>query len=159
MRSFFVLGLFLFTHQCGGRAVDLKSLQAHFSKPEYLPSGDGWAEARRRRLLKEHFRRSDISIDEWQVNKPGAASDKYKLVHLGIAGRGATDLKVTYALQPNETGGVRAVQAGLHQKCDAALFDALSGIDILRARYRKVWLTMDSTCRMEGLTPRLAGAN
>ncbi len=136
-------------------------LQQLFAKPEYLANGDGWAEARRRSLLKAYLRSVAAPFREVQHAKPGAANDKYKRVTIVVSGSGENahaDYPLTLALVPDQADSWRATGHLRQQQCDIRLFTALERLPALRRQYKNILLTMDQLCHAERLTARLGGA-
>ncbi|GAB4427625.1 MAG: hypothetical protein OHK0011_09590 [Turneriella sp.] len=88
---------------CSGKGVSLHDLETYLNRPEYTPSGDGWAEARRRRLVTRYLGQSGFQVRA--VQRPyadGRAGTKYRQVDLlaesGQAAGSSTRMKVTLAL-------------------------------------------------------------
>jgi hypothetical protein len=157
MRSVSLSVVLLFIH-CAPRNIDITQLKQSFAKPEYMASGDGWAEARRRSLLKDFLRVNAIPFHEIQQAKPGAPGDKYKRVTIAVPGLGENagdDFPVTLALVPDQADQWRATGGQRQQQCDALLFTALERLPALRQRHPRILLTMDRLCHVEGLTARL----
>lgn len=155
-----VILLFLFSH-CAARDVGIAQLQQTFSRAEYLANGDGWAEARRRSLLKDYLRAAAMPFHEMQQAKPGAPNDKYKQVTIVVPGSSEStdgDFSVTLALVPDQADQWRKSGFIRQQQCDAVLFSALERLTLLRRRHKRILLTMDSGCHAERLTARLEGA-
>lgn len=105
----------IFFSGCTVPAVNLTDLQYSFRKPEYLASNDGWAEARRRRLLGKYLTAQRIPYSETTVPLRG----KYNRVSLHTGPRGAMARKVTLSLTP------QAAQGGAQARCDQLLFALL----------------------------------
>lgn len=162
MRSVLLSVVLLFIHcHCAPRNVDIAQLKQSFAKPEYMASGDGWAEARRRSLLKEFLRANAIPFHEIQQARPAAPNDKYRHVTITVSGSGDNaegDYPVTLALVPDLADQWRATGLFRQQQCDAVLFAALERLAVLRQRHQRVLLTMDRLCHVERLTARLDAA-
>lgn len=161
MRSafFFFCSLILFS-SCAAQPVNLARLEHFFAKAEYISNGDGWAEARRRTLLKEYLRKSGIPYEELQRDKAGTERDKYKNVTIALPGsaENTTDYRVTLALVPAQKDEARHTAVERQRQCDKTLFGALRQLAELRSGYRRILLTMDSACHAEGLTGRVGAA-
>ncbi len=154
--------LLLFFSHCAPRDVGIAHMEHLFGRPEYLANGDGWAEARRRMLLKDHLRATAVPFHENQQAKPGAPGDKYKRVIIAVPGSGENtdgDYAVTLALVPDQADSWRQTGLLRQRQCDAVLFTALEQLTALRRRHKRILLTMDSVCHAERLTARLEGAN
>lgn len=95
--------------------MNVKDLKEAFRKPEYIASNDGWAEARRRWLLKKYLHALGVPFSESTVPLRG----KYNrvVVHAGHADTKARS--VTLSLSPRT--GVAAAQ----ELCDKVLFAQL----------------------------------
>ena len=161
MRSFFFLSysLLIFS-SCTVQPANLARLEHFYAKAEYISSGDGWAEARRRTLLKEYLRKNGIPFEELQSEKAGPGRDKYKNVTITLPGaaENATDYVVTLALLPVQKNESRDSTIARQLQCDKTLLGALRQLAALRLRHRRILLTMDSVCPAEGLTGRLGAA-
>lgn len=146
---------------CTQRTVDIAQLRQSFAKPEYRSSSDGWAEARRRSLLKDYLRANSIPFHELQQPRPDFPRDKYKQVTIavpGLAARTEGDYPVTLALVPDQPDQWRTTGAFRQQQCDTVLFAALEHLAELRKRHSHILLTMDKLCHVERLTARLGAA-
>lgn len=161
MRSvlLFFYSLIIFS-SCTAQPADLARLEHFFAKAEYISSGDGWAEARRRTLMKEYLRNSSVPFEELQQDIAGAKPGKYKNVTIALPGsaENATDYLVTLSLLPAQKDEGRHTAIARQRQCDRTLFGALKQLAELRLRYRRILLTMDSGCHVEGLTGRLGTA-
>ena len=162
MRSVWLSLALVFIHwHCAPRKVEIAQLKQSFAKPEYLANGDGWAEARRRSLLKDYLRTNAISFHEMQQAKPDAPHDKYKQVTIAVSGSQGEvkgDYPLTLALVPDQADQWRATGLFRQQQCDAVFFAALERLAVLRQRHQRVLLTMDRLCHVERLTARLDAA-
>lgn len=157
----FLLLLLLLCNHCARRAIDAAHLKQLFAQPEYLASGDGWAEARRRAALKKYLGENAIPFHETQQPKPGAANDKYRQVTIVIPGSGESatgDSIVTLALVPGPTDSWRETIGLRQRQCDAVLFRAIDQLTALRQQHKRILLTMDQACSVERLTGRLDAA-
>lgn len=159
MRSAFFPVLILFICcQRAPRDSGIAHLKQAFARPEYIATGDGWAEARRRTLLKEYLLASSVPFREIQQAKPGMPHDKYKQVTIVVSGGGektGEDYPVTLSLVPGHEDELRHTWLIRQQQCDALLFAALERLPALRRQHRRILLTMDQRCHAEGLTARL----
>lgn len=112
----FFLVLFPFAYlACQPAVISLAEIKSVFSRPEYSASNDGWAEARRRTLLKKYLQARGIPFRESTAVLRG----KYNRVTLHAGNTGGKARRVTLSLSP--APGVAAAQA----LCDKVLFRVL----------------------------------
>jgi len=108
----------------------LLDLAQKLAAPEYAPSGDGWAEARRRRLVTRYLGALGFEIRAVQHRyTDGRQGSKYRLVDL-FAERGAKRqesrrLRATLALLVPEKLPVSAEFIKRQQECDRLLLSLL----------------------------------
>lgn len=116
---------------CSVPQVELDFLQKTFARAEYIATGDGWAEARRRRLLERYLQRSGFAVSAVQQRfHDGRRETKYRQVVLHAERSPRSNLgkkrTVTLALLPPERGA-EAVDFALRQReCDQVLFSILA---------------------------------
>ncbi len=92
---------------------------------------DGWAEARRRQLLKSYFRGRSLIYSETQLVPSAAAqANKYRDVALEIKGRGESSrLTVSFALKPVKSGEAEVQFREAQRRCDQAMFSFLAALE------------------------------
>lgn len=129
MKAFFAILPFAY-FACSLPAVSISDLKSAFVRPEYIASNDGWAEARRRRLLKKYLQARGIPFSESTAPLRG----KYNRVTLHAGDRRVKARRVTLSLPPGP--GVAVAQA----TCDKKFFSQLE------AEIRSVDFVMTHEC-------------
>ena len=134
---------------CHEQRLTPEKLGQIFSRREYVTSGDGWAEARRRALLKVYLRQSNIPYNEVPQAIIDRPHDKYRITSVivpPVASRtGGNPFTATLSLS----------REGNQQACDEKLIAVINKLPELRQRGNVVF-SMDERCRTESLTARLA---
>jgi hypothetical protein len=122
--------LFCLVLACKSQGLPFFDLEKKITKPEYTPSGDGWAEARRRRLVTRYLEALGFEVRAVQHRySDGRKGSKYRLVDL-FAERGAERqesrrLRATLALLVPEKLPVSAEFIKRQQECDRVLLSLL----------------------------------
>jgi hypothetical protein len=130
-----LIGLLVLFGACGRKPETLDSLKNSFGKSEFIPShglgADGWAEARRRQLLKAYFKNRSLHYSETQLTPAAAAEpNKYRDVSLFLKGQGKSNrLAISFALKPGKSGAADAGFRESQQRCDQALFSFMATLD------------------------------
>jgi hypothetical protein len=140
---------------CSGKSVSFSDLAKKFNRPEYTPSGDGWAEARRRRLVTRYLEQVGFLVRF--VQRPYATrrgESKYRQVDL-VASRGdpmaaGAAEKATLALVLPEERTNSHNFAQRQKECDRHLLSVLQNAE----QYRKLELVTAPVCF--GLTAQSA---
>lgn len=145
--SIFFFAILAVFWACGRGASypTLHDIEEAFSRPEFVSQGDGWAEARRRKLIAHwlRLREYSISFDE-KPFEDKLIPQKYRNVTL-IAEpvskpKGETH-NVTLSLYA--MGAKKGMDLQVEQKkCDKVLFDVLSRIQ----NFSKVNFLMTESC-------------
>lgn len=118
---------------CAPSQVGLDSLQKNFARAEYIATGDGWAEARRRRLLERYLQQSGFVVSaEQQRFSDNRRESKYRQVVLHAQrpahGNAGKKLTLTLSLLPPAQGALSADFAARQRECDRSLFSVLSDL-------------------------------
>ncbi|MCX7633529.1 MAG: hypothetical protein N2Z22_09390 [Turneriella sp.] len=115
---------------CLAREITLETVKYKFGHGEYQPSGDGWAEARRRRLLRRFLEQQGFAVREEQQELPASfGKTKYRRVDLHARRKNKTgpsgkSWHATYVLllaPDTERAALRKRQ----EECDRRLFAVL----------------------------------
>jgi hypothetical protein len=138
---------------CGPLASpSLNDLEQVLVKAEFQPDPDGWAAARRRRLLRQYFLGLGRTIiTESEPLKRMHPADKYRSTHLLVSARRvhgpSPQLRsITYALIA-PTGASALEQ---QRECDARLFKELRAVTQPQHDGVTLRLSMDRECRNAG---------
>lgn len=132
---------------CTHRGVSFKETAACISLRQYIPSGDGWPEARRRRLVTRYLEQAGFEVRA--VVRPftdGRADTKYRQVDL-VAQRvnltkKARSVKATLALLRSEKLSAGEAFAERQKACDSILLQVLAGA----ADYSRLELVTAPVC-------------
>ncbi len=145
--SLFLISIFAASWACGRGASypTLDDIEEAFSRPEFVSQGDGWAEARRRKLIAHWLRLREyaISFDE-KPFEDKLIPQKYRNVTLiaeaqsNPKGETKTVTLSLYAMGAKKGVDLQAEQ----KKCDKVLFDVLSKIQ----NFSKVNFLMTESC-------------
>jgi hypothetical protein len=141
----------------------VQDLKDSFRKPEFVASrvsgADGWAEARRRQLIKRYLAGKNIAFTETQSPRiVSGKPDKYRNVSIRINGRGNEGLlRVSLVLQPGKKNHSEGAFYNLQQNCDARLFSVLEAPNENLRRFGRLELLVSENCL--DLTERRAVEN
>lgn len=133
---------------CAPHSANLNDLGIFFQKPEFIPSrgvgADGWAEARRRQLLKSYLRKNGLNYTEQQLPETGG---KYRDTRLIVAGHSGRDtLRVSLSLKPEKDGMPDAQFAGRQQACDRLLLTFLRLLPAEREKWQAIEFSPTESC-------------
>jgi hypothetical protein len=150
-----LLLLVVLVFACCGRPMTAQELADWLMRPEYMPSGDGWAEARRRRLVTRYLGQMGFQVRA--VQRPysdGRIATKYRQVDL-VASRGEPTAagaaeKATLALVLPEERTSSHNFAQRQKECDRHLLSVLQNAE----QYRRLELVTAPVCF--GLTAQSA---
>ncbi|HRP68419.1 MAG TPA: hypothetical protein PLY93_02715 [Turneriella sp.] len=124
-------------------------LTRYFAKAEYIPSkgigADGWAYARRRRLLKRYLQALHIDFIEKDRVAP-TPQNKYRDIVLAVSGKGDKKIMVTLALQAHTSGNPTDEFIKAQHECDTYLFTFLSTLEQRLLRWESIEFTQTETC-------------
>lgn len=131
-KSISLVALLFSLTACTRPVHDAAGIARLFANAEYIPSrgvsADGWAEARRRQLLKKFLHEGGFTTSETQFPLKGNPHSKYRDVVLAVAGRGSETMQVSLALIPQESGPVTAQFRAAQAACDLRLVQVLQSL-------------------------------
>lgn len=136
---------------CTPRSVGFHEISFFFAKPEFIPSrgigADGWAEARRRQMLKSYIRAQGLSYEEHQLPLADDHGGKYRDTSIRLAGQGKTGIRrVSLSLKPLKDGLPDAEFRERQQSCDAALLASLKGLPEERHKWQSLEFLPTESC-------------
>lgn len=148
MSKFFSVVL-LCLYACTHTGNNLEEIRQHFQRPEYIPTkglgADGWAYARRRRILERYFKKIHLEYKIKEKDIPLKA-DKYRNPILFLKGTGTQEIQLTLALFVTEKGIPSAMFQRLQAECDKHLFGLLSDFIAHPSKWSKVELSQTKSC-------------
>lgn len=140
---------------CAGQGNPEDDIASALARTEYFPSGDGWAEARRRRMVTRYLESAGFHVTALQhAPGDGRLESKYRQVSLLAQRSGEQAEKkrttVTLALLVPETQAAAGDFAARQRACDSVLLALLRE----QAQFSRVELVTSAVCF--GLTAQRA---
>jgi hypothetical protein len=143
---------------CSSPQYNLAALKKLFSTEPYIPTwggqGDGWPEARRRKLIGHYLDNMGVKYRFRQDPiRSNSAAQKYKRVTIELKGRGRKPIRsTTLALIPTPPEASRVPLARRQRQCDIILFSDLLNLEQYLTEFSQIDLAMTDNCI--GLTPQ-----
>lgn len=150
---------------CTRPVHDLGGLRSLFSRPEYISTGDGWAEARRRRLLASWLQNRGFKT-RWESHIiPERPNDKYR--HTSIfaeIGKNRSEqsdgarnsCRASLSLIKSDRSMPQQDFSLKQRHCDEVLFRLLAETGAGKSVCSEIEFSMDTVCFADRLTPQVA---
>lgn len=135
---------------CTKPAHDAEGIARLFTAEAYIPSrgisADGWAEARRRQVLKQFLHKGGFTTSETQTPLKGNPQNKYRDVVVTVEGQGRGSVQVSLALIPRENGLATAPFRAAQAACDQRLVKTLQSLPKYVKQKRSIGFSVTENC-------------
>lgn len=149
-KSISLVAFLLSLTACTRLVHDAEGIARLFTAEEYIPSrgisADGWAEARRRQVLKQFLHKGGFKTSETQTPLKGNPQNKYRDVVVTVQGQGRGSVQVSLALTPREKGMVTAQFRAAQAACDQKLAKILQSLPEYVKQNRSIGFSVTENC-------------